>query len=328
MVSIIFVFTVAFKNIEAKAQQNINAKGKYVYEISGKKVRKINLANGKVSVKNISSSNKKTSYSSCGEVIKYNGYLYYVINTYEGSDCEWNYLCRIKENGKKFEILDKGYDPYIISGKIFYTKVSFNPKAKFNSSSYYTKIKGVYRMKCNGTGKKLVVKGKSILGKYKNTILTFKQYDNGVIGQYSLNGKLLKTIQSSLRYFYDYSMVGSKLLFAKEVQDEATGKLGNDILTVDVVSGQETSESIGESKFLGKTKKNMFYLRNTGSLYISENDKNKKLSNKLYDARIRSNADNKYILVNISKKNYELRYNVLVNKSTGAVKRVSSKYCC
>lgn len=61
---------------------------------------------------------------------------------------------------------------------------------------------------------------------------------------------------------------------------------------------------------------------------ISENDKNKKLSNKLYDARIRSNADNKYILVNISKKNYELRYNVLVNKSTGAVKRVSSKYCC
>lgn len=120
--------------------------GKYVYYALGN--------DGGGSIYQYNTSTKKTKKVTgkfkCRELSVKGNYIYMTVDKYTGSDNADMYIYRVKNNGSGLKKLAKGRTPVIIGNYIYYIGL------KKEKGDRYDKTSGIYRMKLDGSGRKLL----------------------------------------------------------------------------------------------------------------------------------------------------------------------------
>lgn len=110
----------------------------------------------------------------CHQLTASGSYLYFRVDSYHGSDASSRYIYRIKPDGTKAKRLASGTDPVVIGKYIYYIALTKTP---LYGTYVDGEILGVYRMKLNGTGKKLIYASTELkhLYRYGNKKLAFTE---------------------------------------------------------------------------------------------------------------------------------------------------------
>ena len=110
----------------------------------------------------------KKNWWSFDDMVVYKGYIYAVADTCQGTGEDHTYIYRVKTDGTKGKLLDKGNYLNLYNGKIYYKKYSYN------TSNFYDTFKdrGIYRMNLDGSGKKAI--------KSSSSIYDFKIYKSNI----------------------------------------------------------------------------------------------------------------------------------------------------
>lgn len=208
---LLFCFGILFAgSMKVEAAQTVT-KGSYTYFAEDGTIYKMNSKSGKISKL------VRIKRSNTVEVVGVKGsWLYLTVDDYfckRGTDNSWEYVYRVKTNGKSLECLAKGRNPVLYDNYIYYEATSFSRKN--NTAVNDFKHKGIYRMKLNGKGKRrLCVQNSCYWLKIYKKRIYFGTTLNGRSGIYSvsLSGKNLKT------HVYSYTskepyFTGNKMYF-------------------------------------------------------------------------------------------------------------------
>jgi hypothetical protein len=299
----------------------------YAYEISGKKIRRIDLSTGKVTVKKIKSRDKRAKVNSGSKVLDNGKYVYYVINTYGGSDTSWHSICRVKKNGTGFQVLDKGENIQIIDNRIYYSKTYFSAKKGATSKEYSGYTVGTYRMNLNGTGKTCLVDKKAFLCADDNGYLyvsgSDSKYDS--VNQYDKTGTFIKKIVDHAEYF---SIVDGKFYYG-DYSGEKTYRYLYGV--IDLETNEEKITKSKDMEFVAATERYLFFCNSsTDELFYcqtgQELDTLQTFQQKIHSPNLVSSTDNDYIVFSICDTNVWMRCNVVINIENNTVKRVSKKF--
>lgn len=147
---------------EQNSMPTITRSGDYIYYGIYNKLYKVNVKTKKKTL--VYKYSKE--YTNIYNISIYNGYIYFVLDKFEGTGGSLPYIYRIKTNGTSLKCLAKGENPIVYSGKIYYIKINFDPKDEYS----YTP-KGIYKMNLTGTSKTCVKSSSNI-----NNIKIYKSY--------------------------------------------------------------------------------------------------------------------------------------------------------
>lgn len=124
----------------------------------------------------------------CKQISIKGSYLYFTVDSYTGTDGQNQYVYRVKTNGNGLKKLASGYSPVQIGNYIYYLATEKGKNYGGWGSLCDQKIKGIYRMKLNGSGKKCIY---SVSGSKNNpwTSYLYKLSGNRLLLIYYENGK-------------------------------------------------------------------------------------------------------------------------------------------
>ena len=134
----------------------------------------------------------KKSWWDIDTITIYKGYIYCVINTFQGTGDRYPYIYRVKTDGTKGKILDQGYNLVLYDGKLYYNKLYFKENDFYDTYKQY----GIYKMNLNGSNKKSIKSGSNIyyFKIYKSNI--YYNTSNSIY-KISIDGKNNKKLFSS-----------------------------------------------------------------------------------------------------------------------------------
>ena len=144
----------------------------------------------------------KKSWWDIDTITIYKGYIYCVINTFQGTGDRYPYIYRVKTDGTKGKILDQGYNLVLYDGKLYYNKLYFKENDFYDTYKQY----GIYKMNLNGSNKKSI--------KSDSNIYYFKIYKSNIY--YNTSNSIYKiSIDGIKNYFLHQKRI--YFLFMQEI---------------------------------------------------------------------------------------------------------------
>ena len=140
--------------------------------------------------------------SNVSDISYYNGYLYFSVNYYWGTDSSDYYVCRMKENGSSFTKLGRGYNAVIYDKKIYYLKT----KHITSEEGSYDDVQGIAVMSLTGKNSKLLV---------KNSEPNYMRWNMGVTAGKVYYSKYLASAEKYVAMAYDLKTKKTQKLFTK-----------------------------------------------------------------------------------------------------------------
>lgn len=313
-------FMINWNSVQAASNAN------YHYEIYRDKILKINLRTGKVTQTKIKSG------ADCGtdmyRVTEYKGFLYFTIDTFPGTSEDWEYVCRVKKDGKGFKVLGKGKSPLIVKNKIYYTQFGFQENVDNSNWS----VKGIYRMELDGSKKKRIMKNYELFAAYNNKLYA-RPISNtyyGEIVKCSLKGKVEKTIvkKTDSAISHEEMYISDGTLYCDNTKwNNLTHSPEYKYMAINLKNGKARSYK-SKGYFVGIDKKNLFYYVPSYAKDIfyyqgKGSGKIRTFGIESQSPTIRSYSDKPYVVVKGYKKNYEIKNLVIINLKKGTAKKIA-----
>lgn len=160
ILALALLFTCAFAGVSEAAQAPSGAStpasiksGDYMYYSVYNKIYKVNV-NTKKSTLIYKNSDAWLFY----DLTVKDGWIYCVMDTFQGTGGEYPYIFKVRTNGKDAKVLKKGRNPVVYNGSIYYLKETFST----SSWDYDNKVVGIYKMSLSGSSDKCIKKSSTI----------------------------------------------------------------------------------------------------------------------------------------------------------------------
>ena len=159
ILALAIIFTCAFTGVSEAAQVPSTSSpaasvtsGSYMYYSVYNKIYKVNTSTKKSTL--VYSNSNAWSFD---DLIVKDGWIYCVMDTFQGTGGYYPYIFKVRTNGKDAKVLKKGSNPVVYNGYIYYLKESFT-----EDSWDSNKVIGIYRMSLSGSSDKCIKKSSSI----------------------------------------------------------------------------------------------------------------------------------------------------------------------